>query len=52
MEIKAVNLVKNYKKEGSPDIEVLKDLNLEIPSRQKVAFTGPSDAGKSTLIHS
>lgn len=52
MEIKAVNLVKNYKKEGSPDIEVLKDLNLEIPSGQKVAFTGPSGAGKSTLIHS
>ena len=52
MEIKAVNLVKNYKKEGSPDIEVLKNLNLEIPSGQKVAFTGPSGAGKSTLIHS
>lgn len=52
MEIKAVNLVKNYKKEGSPDIEVLKNLNLEIPPGQKVAFTGPSGAGKSTLIHS
>lgn len=52
MEIKAVNLNKNYKKKGSPDVEVLKNVNLEIASGEKIAFTGPSGAGKSTLIHS
>ena len=51
MEIIAKNLVKNYKKKDSPDIEVLKNVNLSIASGQKVAFTGPSGAGKSTLIH-
>ncbi|MDR1196351.1 MAG: ABC transporter ATP-binding protein [Endomicrobium sp.] len=52
MEIIAKNLIKNYKKKNSPDIEVLKSINLNIPSGQKTAFTGPSGAGKSTLIHS
>jgi lipoprotein-releasing system ATP-binding protein len=51
MEIKAVNLSKSYKKNDSPDIEVLKSINLDIKSGEKIAFTGPSGAGKSTLIH-
>ncbi|MCL2144163.1 MAG: ABC transporter ATP-binding protein [Endomicrobia bacterium] len=51
MEIKAVNLIKIYKKKDSPDIEVLKDINLDIKSGEKISFTGPSGAGKSTLIH-
>ncbi|MCL1972026.1 MAG: ABC transporter ATP-binding protein [Endomicrobia bacterium] len=51
MEIRAVNLTKVYKKKDSPDIEVLKDINLDIKSGEKISFTGPSGAGKSTLIH-
>jgi ABC-type lipoprotein export system ATPase subunit len=51
MDIKTKNLSKNYKKKDSPDVWVLKDVQLEIPSGQKIALTGPSGVGKSTLIH-
>jgi lipoprotein-releasing system ATP-binding protein len=51
MNIQAKNLNKNYIQEKGPDLEVLKDVNLEIPLGQKIALVGPSGAGKSTLIH-
>ena len=51
MNIRVENLNKNYKKKDSPDVKVLKNVNLEIISGQKIALTGPSGAGKSTLIH-
>ncbi|GHT44720.1 ABC transporter ATP-binding protein [Endomicrobiia bacterium] len=51
MNIKTENLSKNYKKKDSPDVDVLKNIQLEIASGQKVALTGPSGSGKSTLVH-
>jgi lipoprotein-releasing system ATP-binding protein len=51
MNIKVESLNKNYHKKDSSSLSVLKNINLEIKSRQKIALTGPSGAGKSTLIH-
>jgi len=51
MNIKTENLSKSYKKKGLSDVEVLKNINLEITSGQKIALIGPSGAGKSTLVH-
>jgi lipoprotein-releasing system ATP-binding protein len=51
MKIKTINLVKNYKTLKSPEVQVLKGINLTINSGETVALTGPSGVGKSTLIH-
>lgn len=51
MKIETINLVKNYKTLKSPEVEVLKGINLTINSGETVALTGPSGVGKSTLIH-
>ncbi|MCL2334554.1 MAG: ATP-binding cassette domain-containing protein, partial [Endomicrobia bacterium] len=48
MNIKAIDLNKSYKRKDSPDVQVLKNINLDITSGEKVSFTGPSGAGKST----
>jgi len=45
--IEIVNLSFRYS-DGEP--EVIRDLNLNIPAGQCVAFTGPSGCGKTTLI--
>lgn len=51
MKIIAKNLIKNYTKKNLPEVNVLKGINLEIPSGTKISLTGPSGTGKSTLIH-
>jgi len=49
MKIKLKNIYKNYPS-GSNEINVLKDLNLEVDSGQSVAIMGQSGCGKSTLL--
>ncbi len=44
------NLTKTFIKDGQ-NIEVLKDLNLDVPAGDSLAIVGVSGAGKSTLIH-
>jgi ABC-type lipoprotein export system ATPase subunit len=51
MKIETKNLIKNYSKPKSPEVCVLKGIDLNIKSEKKVALMGPSGAGKSTLIH-
>jgi lipoprotein-releasing system ATP-binding protein len=51
MKIQTRNLSKDYTQKKRSSLKVLKDINLEISSGQKVALIGPSGAGKSTLIH-
>jgi len=46
-DIKIVNLCKSF-----GDVEVLKNINLDIKSGEFVVFVGPSGCGKSTLLRS
>lgn len=48
--IEAMNLNKTYKL-GSMEVEVLKDINLEIDQGEFVSVMGPSGSGKSTLLY-
>jgi len=48
--IKLSKISKNYKGNGK-NINVLKNINLEIKKGDLVSLTGPSGSGKSTLLH-
>jgi len=48
--LKARNLGKVYK-DGKIDLEVLKDIDLEIKEGEILCIIGPSGAGKTTLLH-
>lgn len=47
-DIKIHNVTFNYP--SRPDIEVLKNININIPAGKKVALVGHSGAGKSTVV--
>lgn len=49
MKVKVDSLVKSYKR-GAESITVLKNIEFEIPSGERVAILGPSGSGKSTLL--
>lgn len=48
--LKAQQIFKSYH-QGSSELAILKDLNLEIQEGEAVAIVGASGAGKSTLMH-
>src|SRR5688572_9429491 len=43
------NLVKTIRN-GSHEVEIIRDISFDVPSRQFVAVMGPSGSGKSTLL--
>ena len=45
------NLKKTYKKNGSDEVQAIKDLNLEVKEGEIFGLLGPNGAGKSTFIN-
>src|SRR5712691_9066353 len=43
------NLVKTIRN-GSHEVQIIRDITFDVPSRQFVAVMGPSGSGKSTLL--
>lgn len=48
--IRITNLVKGFT-DGDQSIDVLRDINVEVPNGSSLAITGPSGSGKSTLLN-
>ena len=48
--LEAKNIAKTFR-QGPKDVEVLTDVNLELPAGPSLAIVGASGAGKSTLLH-
>jgi lipoprotein-releasing system ATP-binding protein len=48
--ILATDLAKKFT-EGSFNVSVLRDINLEVKAAELIAIVGPSGSGKSTLLH-
>lgn len=48
--VKTENLCKTYKL-GKMDVEVLKNINIEVNSGEFISIMGPSGSGKSTLLY-
>jgi putative ABC transport system ATP-binding protein len=48
--VRVSHIFKNFQR-GSETIEVLLDLNLEVPAGQFLALMGPSGSGKTTLLN-
>src|SRR5437016_4138887 len=48
--VRVHRVYKNFRR-GSEQIEVLLDLNLEVPPGQFLALMGPSGSGKTTLLN-
>ena len=49
--LSARDISKIYRRKGEPPISVLKRVNLEIGTNDRIAILGKSGAGKSTLLH-
>lgn len=51
MDIRLINIAKNYKASEGEYVSALRGINVDINSQNFVSFVGPSGSGKSTLLN-